>query len=162
MDRYVVWCDTAIANMRKGMAQGYTIPKPLALKMIPQMASFDHGPAAEHHFYSPIKDLPADFSAEDKDRLTKAYTAMIETKIIPIHAKLKEFIEKEYAPACRETSGIDALPTGKEWYTYRVKNSTTTNKTPDEIFALGKSEVARISAEMEKVKAQVGFKGTLK
>jgi uncharacterized protein (DUF885 family) len=162
LDSYVVWCDTAIANMRKGMAQGYTIPKPLALKMIPQMASFDHGPAAEHHFYSPIKDLPADFSTEDKDRLTQAYVSMIETKIIPIHAKLKEFIEKEYAPACRETSGIDAIPTGKEWYAYRVKYSTTTNKTPDEIFALGKSEVARISAEMEKVKAEVGFKGTLK
>jgi uncharacterized protein (DUF885 family) len=162
LDGYVVWCDTAIANMRKGMAQGYTIPKPLALKIIPQMAAFDHGPAAEHHFYSPIKDIPADFSAEDKDRVTKAYTEMIETRIIPIHAKLKEFIEKEYAPACRETSGIDAIPGGKEWYAYAVKRSTTTSKTADEIFALGNSEVERISIEMEKVKEQVGFKGSLK
>ena len=162
LDGYVVWCDTAIANMRKGMASGYVIPKPLALKVIPQMANFDHGPVQEHHFYAPIKDMPAEFSAADKDRLTQAYTTMIETKIIPIHKKLKEFIEKEYAPACRETSGIDAIPTGKEWYAYAVKRWTTTNKTPDEIFALGNSEVARISKEMETVKQQVGFKGELK
>jgi uncharacterized protein (DUF885 family) len=162
LNGYVTWCDTAIANMRKGMIQGYTIPKPLALKIIPQMASFDHGPAAEHHFFGPIKTLPAEFSQEDKDRLTQAYTTLIESKIIPIHAKLKEFIEKEYAPACRESSGIDAIPGGKEWYAYAVKRSTTTNKTADEIFALGNSEVARISLEMEKVKEQVGYKGELK
>jgi uncharacterized protein (DUF885 family) len=161
LEGYLVWCDTAIVNMRKGIAQGYTIPKPLALKVIPQMASFANGPATEHHFYSPIKAMPEDFSAEDKDRLTKAYTDMIEMKIIPMHKKLKEFIEKEYVPACRESSGIDALPDGKEWYAYLVKRSTTTNKTPDEIFELGKKEVARIGAEMAKVKDQVGFKGTL-
>jgi uncharacterized protein (DUF885 family) len=162
LEGYVIWCDTAMVNMRKGMATGYVIPKPLALKIIPQMASFDHGPVQEHHFYSPIKDMPAEFSAEDKDRLTKAYAAIIETKIIPIHKKLKEFLEKEYVPACRESSGFDALPEGKEWYAYAVKRSTTTNKTPDEIFALGNSEVERISKEMEKVKQQVGYKGELK
>lgn len=162
LEGYVVWCDTAITNMRKGMATGYVIPKPLALRVIPQMANFDHGKAQEHHFYAPIKDMPADFTAADKGRLTQAYINIIETKIIPIHAKLKEFIEKEYVPACRETSGIDAIPNGKEWYGYAVKRFTTTSKTPDEIFALGKTEVERISAEMEKVKQQVGFKGELK
>ena len=162
IDGYVVWCDTAIANMRIGMAQGYTIPKVLAIKIVPQMASFDHGPAVEHHYYGPIKDMPADFSAEDRDRLTKAFTDAIETKVIPAHQKLKEFIEKEYVPACRETSGIDGIPGGKEWYAYLVKRYTTTNITPDEVFALGKSEVERISIEMEKVKEEAGFKGELK
>ncbi len=162
VDGYIAWCDTAMVNMRKGMAQGYVIPKVLAQKVVPQMAAFDHGPAQEHHFYAPINDMPDGFSAEDKERLTKAYVEMIETKIIPIHQKLKEFIVNEYLPACRETTGIDGVPGGKEWYAYLVKNYTTTNKTPDEIFALGNSEVERISQEMEKVKTEVGFKGSLK
>lgn len=161
LDGFVVWCDTAMANMRRGMVSGYTIPRPLALKTIPQFASFDRGPAANHHFYAPIKMMPAEFSAADKERLTKAYTERIEQQIIPTYKKLRTFIEKEYAPACREQAGIDALPNGKAWYAYLVRRSTTTDQTPDEIFALGKEEVARVRAEMEKVKEQVGYRGSL-
>jgi len=162
LNGYLAWGDTAIANMRKGIAEGYVIPKPLAQKVVPQLANFDHGPAKEHHYYTPVKNIPAEFSQEDKDRIAKSYEEMIETKIIPMHARLKEFFEKEYIPACRETSGIDAIPQGKEYYAYLVKRFTTTNKTPDEIFALGNSEVERISKEMEKVKEQVNYKGDLK
>lgn len=162
LDGFVVWCDTAIANMKKGMATGYVIPKALAEKVVPQLSSFDHGPVKDHLYYKPILNMPADFSAEDKARLEKAYTEVIEQKIIPTHARLKEFFVKEYIPACRSTSGIDAIPNGKEYYAFAIKRYTTTDLSADSIFALGKAEVDRISKEMEAVKEQVGFKGDLK
>lgn len=162
LNGFLIWCDTAIVNMRKGMSQGYVIPKALAVKVVPQMASFDHGPVQEHLYYKPILNMPADFGAADKERLTNAYTEMIEGKIIPMHQRLKEFFEKEYIPACRETSGIDALPNGKEYYDFAIRRYTTTDLTSDSIFKLGQSEVERISEEMEKIKTQVGFKGDLK
>lgn len=162
LDGFVVWCDTAIGNMKKGMVAGYVIQKGLAQKIIPQLSNFDHGPVSEHLYYSPIKNLPAEFLAADKERLTKAYEVVINNKIIPTHKKLKAFIEKEYIPACRETSGIDGIPNGKEYYTYLIKRYTTTNLSADSIFNLGNSEVERISKEMEVIKNQVGFKGDLK
>lgn len=162
LDVYAVWIDTAIVNMKKGIAQGYVIPKVLIKKVIPQLSDLDHGPVKDHLYYNPIKLFPADFSAEDKARLTKAYEEMIQTKIIPGHKKLNDFIKKEYLAAGRETSGISALPGGKEYYNYLIKQFTTTTKSADEIFALGKSEVERITKEMEAVKEQVGFKGDLK
>lgn len=162
LNGYLAWCDTAMVNMRKGMAAGYVIPKANAAKVVPQLANFDHGPVKDHLFYMPIKNMPADFSGDDKARLTKAYEVMIGTRIIPMHQKMKAFVEKEYIPACRETSGIDGIPGGKEYYFFAVKQFTTTSKTPDEIFALGNSEVERISKEMEVVKQQVGFTGDLK
>lgn len=162
LNAYVEWSDTAIVNMRKGIAEKYVIPKVLAEKVIPQLASFDHGPVKDHLYYSPVKNFPADFSAEDKTRLTKAYEDIIQSKIIPAHKKLKDFMVKEYLPACRASTGIDALPEGKEYYTYMIKVFTTTTKSADEIFALGKSEVDRITKEMESVKEQVGFKGDMK
>lgn len=162
LDGFVAWCDTAIVNMRKGMAAGYVIPKALALKVVPQLASFDHGPVKDHLYYKPILNMPTEFSQEDKARLEKAYADIIEQKIIPTHRKLKEFFEKEYIPVCRETSGIDAIPNGKEYYNFAIKRYTTTGLTADSIFALGKAEVERISKEMEAVKQQVGFKGDLK
>jgi uncharacterized protein (DUF885 family) len=162
LDSYVAWADTAIVNMKKGIAQGYVIPKVLAKKVVPQLADLDHGPVKDHLFYNPIKLFPNEFSAEDKARLTKAYEDAIQNKIIPAHKRLNDFIKKEYIPACRETSGIAALPAGKEYYNYLIKLYTTTDKSADEIFALGKSEVDRITKEMEAVKEQVGFKGDLK
>lgn len=162
LNTYAPWVDTAMVNMKKGMQTGYVIPKVLAAKVIPQLSNFDHGPAEDLLYYAPIKNMPEDFPAADKERLAKAYKEMIETQIIPANKRLKEFVEKEYLPACRETSGIDAIPDGKDYYDYLVKNFTTTDKTADEIFALGLSEVDRISKEMEKVKEEVGFKGDLK
>jgi uncharacterized protein (DUF885 family) len=69
---------------------------------------------------------------------------------------------QEYLPACRETSGIGALPNGQETYNYLIKLHTTTTMTANEIHALGKSEVARILVEMEKAKNKIGFKGDIK
>lgn len=162
LQQYEAWCDTALVNMKKGVAEGYVIPKALVRKTIPQFVSMDHGPIKDHLFYTPIKNLPADFSAQEKDRLTKAYEEMVKDHIIPAHKRIREFLETDYLKAARETSGIEAVAGGKEYYNYLIKLYTTTTKPADEIFALGKSEVERITKEMEAVKDQVGFKGDLK
>ena len=71
-------------------------------------------------------------------------------------------MKNEYLPKSRTTSGIDAVPGGKEIYAFDVKYETTTDKTPAEIYQIGLSEVARIRAQMEAVKTEVGYKGDLK
>lgn len=162
LDDYTQWCDTAVVNMKKGIKEGYVLPKPLAQKVLPQIKDFDHGPVEKHLFYSPVKKFPDDFSTEDKARLTKAYAETISSKIIPTHKKMSDFLAKEYIPACRETSGISAIPNGREYYNHLIKVYTTTNSSAEEIFELGKREVERITNEMEAVKEQVGFKGDLK
>lgn len=162
LTQYEAWCDSAIVNMKKGVAEGYVIPKALVKKAIPQFAAMDHGPVEEHLFYAPVKLMPADFTAEDKTRLTKAYMDMVKDHIIPAHKRISDYLTKEYLNAARTSSGIDAVPAGKEYYNYLIKLYTTTTMSADEIFALGKSEVDRITKEMENVKNQVGFKGDLK
>ena len=54
------------------------------------------------------------------------------------------------------------MPGGDKYYTYLVKYWTTTNKTPDEIYKVGISEVKRIRDKMELIKSSVQFKGDLK
>jgi uncharacterized protein (DUF885 family) len=78
------------------------------------------------------------------------------------YQKLYDFFKNEYIPASRTTAGISNVPGGTDYYNYLVKQWTTTNMTPDEVFELGQSEVKRIRGEMEKVMAEVGFKGDLK
>ena len=162
VDGFVVWCDTAVVNMKTGIKKGVVLPTSLIKKVIPQLADMDHGPVTQHLFYSPVKNFPKDFSAADKSKLEKEYAAMVETKIIPVFKKLHNFVKNEYLPAGRKTSGFDALPNGKALYDYNIKYYTTTEMTADEIHQLGLREVERISQEMEKIKEQVGFKGDLK
>lgn len=158
---FKVWGDTAVVNFRKGIAAGIVLPKSLVVKMIPQMYDLVVSDPTKSLFYGPINKFPKDFSDADKTRLTEAYKKAIMTELVPTYKHLGDFLKNEYLPKARTSSGIDALPQGKELYTFQAKIWTTTDKTPDEIYETGLKEVARIRGEMEKVKEQVGFKGTL-
>jgi len=161
VDAYLPFLDTCIVKMKKGIASGVVLPKAITKKMIPQLDGFIDDPLEQHVFFTPIINMPVGFSTDDKKRLTDAYARMITEKLVPTYKTLQDFLVNTYLPACRETSGIGALPGGPETYNYLLRLSTTTNLTADEIHELGKSEVARIKDEMEKVKAAIGFKGDL-
>ncbi len=154
--------DTAIANMREGMATGVVQPKVLMLKVLPQLESIIKDKPEDSLFWGPISKLPADFSDADKARITDSYRAVIAGQMMPAYRRLHAFIKDEYIPACRETVSLSALPDGEAWYAYNVKNMTTTTMTPAEIHQIGLDEVARIQGEMKAVMQQVGFKGELK
>ena len=159
---FSMWADSAIVYFRKGMAEGIVLPKALVIKMIPQMESFVTNDPAKSVFYGPITNLPASFDSADKRRLTDAYVKLINEKLVPSYQRLADFLKSEYLPAARPTDGLSALPGGDKFYNYRIRLLTTTNKTPDELYNTGLSEVKRIRAEMEKVKTTVGFSGDLK
>jgi uncharacterized protein (DUF885 family) len=161
VDAFSVWSDTAIGNFKKGIASGIVMPKVLVEKMIPQMKSMVVSDPKKSLFYGPIDLLPKDFSAADKERLTKEYTNSILHVIVPSYKKLGDFLQKEYLPKTRLSSGFSSFPGGIEMYTYQVKLQTTTNKTPEEIYQTGLSEVARIRMAMDSIKNSVGFKGDL-
>jgi len=117
--------------------------------------------AESNPFYVPFKTFPKDISEAEQTRLKTAAKDAITAKIIPSYRKLKEFFTSEYLPASYKDVGIWQRPDGAEYYAFLARSYTTTNMTPQQIHEKGLSEVARIRAEMEKIKTQVGFKGTL-
>ncbi|MFY8064975.1 MAG: DUF885 domain-containing protein [Flavobacterium sp.] len=161
MDLFAVWVDSAMVYMKKGIDKGMVLPKALTVKMIPQFESMVTTNVEDNLFYSALKAFPKEITADQQDALKKEYAATIKEKLEPQFKKITAFLKNEYLPASRTTSGIGSLPNGKELYKVYAKQWTTTTKTPDEIHALGLKEVSRIKAEMEKVKDQVGFKGTI-
>ena len=162
MELYSVWIDSAVVYMKKGIDNGMVLPKSLTVKVIPQFEEIITPKVEDNLFYSTIKTFPSNFTEAQKSSLSKEYAAAIQEKLMPQYKKMIAFLKTEYLPASRNTSGIGSIPNGKEIYAAYVKQWTTTNKTPDEIHEIGLKEVARLNAEMEKVKVQVGFKGTLK
>ncbi|MHC2990096.1 hypothetical protein OB13_00205 [Pontibacter sp. HJ8] len=158
---FEVWADTAIANMRRGMAAGIVLPRALSEKVVPQLEAMLVADYTKSIFWQPLQAMPAGIAQEDRLRLQAAYKKAIEEQVVPAYAKLHRFFQSEYVPKSRASSGIGAIPGGEKLYRYQVRYWTTTDLTPDQIFEIGQREVGRIRSEMEKVKEQVGFKGEL-
>jgi uncharacterized protein (DUF885 family) len=162
VDGFLVWMNTAENNMREGMEKGYVLPQSLIRKVIPQMEAMTDDDVKSHLFYGPVLNFPDDFSKDDKEKISGQFEEMITEKVIPAYQKMHDFLETEYLPKGRETSGIADIPNGAKYYNHQIKLYTTTDMTAEQIHQLGLDEVERLSAEMEKVKEQVGFKGDLK
>lgn len=161
IDSYTIWLDSAIVYMKKGIHEKMVLPKALTLKVIPQFEEQITAKAEDNLFYSTIKTLPKSFSEEVKSSLKNDYATVINQKLMPKYKQMASFLKSEYLPASRTTSGIGSLPNGSSLYATYVKQWTTTNMSPLEIHELGLNEVSRLKLEMEKVKNQVGFKGTI-
>ncbi len=162
LDGFVEWTDQAIVNMREGASKGYTLPRVLAERVLPQLEAHIVAKPEDSLYWGPIRNMPASFPAEDRERLTAAYRAAIDDEgraVVPQAARLHA--RRVPAEVPRTSVGLDALPDGKAWYEYRVRDITTTNLTPAQIHEIGLSEVERIRGEMQGVMAQVGFKGNL-
>jgi uncharacterized protein (DUF885 family) len=162
VNSFPAWCDTAIANMQKGISAGITVPKILMERVLPQMENMLVGDVKESVFYMPVKNFPGSFSDADKKRIDSLYSKAIGSQIIPSYKKLYDFFKEEYIPHCRTSDGISAVPGGTERYNYLIKYWTTTTLPSDSIFNLGMSEVKRLHAEMENIKNETGYKGDLK
>jgi uncharacterized protein (DUF885 family) len=162
VNSFTVWTDTTIANLRKGIKAGMILPGALVVKMIPQYENLAKSDTSKNVFYGPVKHFPGHFSKEDKICLINEFNHAINEQLIPSYKKLGAFLSGEYLEAARSTSGINALPDGDAMYEFFVSVYTTTDRTPEEIYQTGLNEVQRITGEMELLKNQLDFNGSLK
>ncbi|WP_426106870.1 DUF885 domain-containing protein [Massilia sp. TSP1-1-2] len=159
LNQLPAWTDQAIVNMREGIKTGIVLQKAPALSMLPQFQKLVSPTPEASIFYTAIKKMPAAFSARDKAELTRAYRATIANKLTPALKRLSSFLEKEYLPATRTSTGWSELPGGREWYQLAVAAQTTTSLTPDQIHEIGLKEVARIQDQYAIVGPKMGYTG---
>ncbi len=161
MNAFPVFMDQTIALLAEGKKEKIILAKAILSRVPGQVDKQITSKPDENSFFAPFKKFPKDISESEQTRLKNLAKTAIETKIIPSYQKLKTFFANEYLPAANSDAGIWQLPNGKEYYEFLARSYTTTSLTPKEIHEKGLSEVARIRTEMERVKAEVGFKGTL-
>src|SRR2546430_9657499 len=146
--------DQTTEVMRQGEKDGLMPPK-LVLEKLPGQCN---GIITGNPFLQPAKKFPAEFSEEDKKRLTEEITKAVNDDVFPAYKKFAEFLRTEYDPKGRNKLSIESLPDGKRRYAEAVKMMTTLNITPAEVHELGLKEVKRITAEMTKLAQAQGQK----
>jgi uncharacterized protein (DUF885 family) len=149
--------DGTIAFMREGMAKHLMPPKFLLGKVAAQAKGIAGSKPEESPFARALGKMPDSFSAADKVRLRRLVLAAIGEAVLPAYARFATFVETEYAPNGRTEVGLWSLPDGVARYEARIKSSTTTEMTAEQIHQLGLSEVARIEGEMLAIAKQLGY-----
>ena len=153
--------DQTIALLREGVKAGNLPPRVLMQRVPPQIAAQIVDDPANSPFYRPFATVPAGVSEADRSALQAEARQVIAERIVPAYRKLLTYFEQDYLPRTRTGIAVSDQPGGKAYYDFLAADYTTTALTADEIHAIGLKEVARIRAEMEKIKAEVGFRGSL-
>ena len=152
--------DQTIALMERGVAAGLTPPR-MTLRDLPAQVSAQ---LVDDPLKSPMlagfSSMPASIPEAERARLTREAVDAYTQAVVPAFTKLRDFLVSRYLPACRETTAVSSLPNGASMYVYNVKWHTTTAMTPQEIHETGIAEVKRIRADMDRVIAASGFKGS--
>jgi uncharacterized protein (DUF885 family) len=161
MEGFAQYLDRAIGRMREGVRSGVVESKLTVRIMLTQLDDLIAQGVEKSPFWQPIAAMPKEIAEADRARLKTAYRAMLETKIIPAYRGLQTYLKKEYLPAARNGVGVSAMKGGAKLYRLLVEQQTTTKLTAEEIHQIGLKEVARIKSEMDGVRRQVGFKGSL-
>ena len=151
-----------IAEMRAGLARGFTPPKVTLMGRDASLVPMAEAKTAESTLYfKPMEKMPATIPAAEQKRLRVEAAEAIRSGVIPVYAELLKFWRDEYVPHAQESLAAQSLPDGKAYYQSKILEFTTLEMTPDEIHAIGLSEMAKIHAEMLVAMKQSGFKGDL-
>lgn len=153
--------DEQIANAEAGLKRGFSVSRVTLEGRDASIEAYVVESAERSPFWRPFEDLPERFSEPDRERLRAAGRTAIEESVTPAYRELLTFFRDTYVPNTRTTLGASEFPDGEAYYAQQIRQYTTLDLTAEEIHEIGLAEVARVTAEMEKVKTEAGFDGTL-
>jgi uncharacterized protein (DUF885 family) len=157
MPRYF---DQQIANLRAGIARGFTVPRAVLDGRDVSIASYAEAKSPEDsEYFAPLKKLPATIPADEQQKLRDDAARAIREHVIPSYAKLLKFFREDYVPHARTTLAAEALPDGVAYYRQQIREYTTLDLDPEAIHEIGLKEVARIDADMQATMKASGFTG---
>jgi uncharacterized protein (DUF885 family) len=91
-----------------------------------------------------------EINAEDQALLVSDAQARVASEVIPGYEGMIALFE-ELVTQTNHDAGIWRIPNGEAIYRHRLRSSTTTDYTPDEIHDIGLAEVVRIEGEMHAI-----------
>lgn len=153
--------EQSIALMGDGVKAGDMPPKVLMQRVPAQIDAQIVDDPTSSPFYRPFLKFNDAIPEADRAALRADARQVIAERIVPAYRKLAAYFKDDYLPQARDSIAAADLPDGKAYYDFLARYYTTTDLSAAQIHAIGLKEVARIRAEMEKVKAQTGFKGSM-
>lgn len=152
--------DENIANMRAGMARGFTPPRVTLNGRDQTIAPIANAKSADQTpFWKAFVHMPSTINTAEQARLRAEGKKVIEGTVSPEYQKLLPFWNSEYYPKTVKSIAATDLPEGKAYYKAQIKRYTTLDMSAEEIHAFGLAEVAKIHQEMLDTMVEAKFDG---
>jgi uncharacterized protein (DUF885 family) len=148
--------------MAIGITQQATYSKLATEILIQQFDQHTVKDLSKNHFYTPIRELPSNFSPAESEEMTKKYTRFMTERFIPGYERMRDWLKVSYLPHARESIGLHGLPSGEEIYQTVIKEYTSSDLTANDIHQLGLQQVATIHQALKGIQESVKFQGDLK
>ncbi|MFC0590711.1 DUF885 family protein [Novosphingobium aquiterrae] len=154
--------DNAVVRFRQGLATGVVESRLTTVNMIAQVDALLAQPVEQSPLTSPVRAFPSGIDLAEQARLRTAYTAAVRDEVYPAYRRLRAFLSDEYLPAARSQVGISAMKGGVGLYRRQILEHTTLPLDPQQVHQIGLDEVARIQGDMDTVRRELGYGGSLK
>jgi uncharacterized protein (DUF885 family) len=144
-------------DMSIGMDDHREPPAYLMEKVLEQVNTLANQKPQDGPFGLPIKKFPASVSAAQQARIKEELFAVITSQVTPAYVRFGKFLKAQYIPSGRSDPGIWSLPDGDAYYRFLVKQSTTTDLTPDQIHQVGLDQVKQDEEQILTIAHKLGF-----
>lgn len=143
---YGLFVDSIAQVVGEQRSRGYLLPKP-EIALVRGMINRFVQPSNTSFFRG------SDDSSATREAITNVVNPALE--------RLAAMISADYEAHAPSAVGMSQYPGGAEAYRYLIRFHTSLDLTPQEIHALGLRELERIGRELDEVRRQAGFTGTL-
>lgn len=137
--------------MQRGQKRGVSSPQLVVKNCIQLIELFLETPISDNFYVQP---------AGSNKNYTKQIQSTVQQTIVSAYQSFLAFLKTEYLRKAPVPIGISAIENGKAFYRQRVNFFTSFAISPEEVFATGEREVARIRAEMEAIIEELAFAGS--
>ncbi len=139
-------------NMAVGQERGKVNPRLVVQRITELIDRTLATPVEESLFLQPV--------AEGDEARRETVARLTRDTLYPAYSGLRKFLQEDYLPGLPAGEGIAEITGGKDFYRQRVRFFTSEDVTPEEVFATGEREVARIRAEMDAIMTGTEFEGS--
>ena len=146
LGEYPRFLDQLAEIVRQQRQHGYLLPKPELTLVRGMLTSYAQ---------------PAEKSLFRAGDTTPSVADAIDHSVNPALQRLAETLSADYEQQAPANVGLSQYPGGADAYRFLIKTHTSLELAPEEIHQLGLREVERISRELDQIRQQVGFNGTL-
>ncbi|HUL47644.1 MAG TPA: DUF885 domain-containing protein [Steroidobacteraceae bacterium] len=152
--------DQVTAAMQRQARVGVVLPPSLLERSLTVIHDTVSGPPKDNAlvttFVTRMNKVKSLDSAR-KQQLESEAVAAVGARIYSAYARMSAALEALRPAAAGQGAGVARLPDGAAYYALELRQNTTTDYTPEQVHALGLSEVARITGEMDQLLAAVGL-----
>lgn len=144
--------DEATADLQRQARAGVVLPPALLERSLTVIHDTDSPRPEDNPLITSFVARMNKVAALDEARkreLQQQAVAVLREAVYPAFERMRVALEGLRAAAAPQAAGVGRLPDGAAYYAEMLRQSTTTNYTPEQVHALGRAEVARISAQMD-------------